>query len=373
MKILLRPTLVICFFALVVVGIPYFLLSQSNQNNKTQTTQDILFGWKYPVAKFPSTGSGSQLLAYSDIRDPGGMPRGLPVRLLIPAIGVNSAIEDALITPDGRMDVPIGSRNVAWFALGPHPGQEGSAVIGGHYGINNGLPFVFYKLDKLTVGDKIYIKDDEDKTLVFVVRSSKLFDRNADATDVFTSNDGVAHLNLIACEGVWNQVNNTYPERRVVFADAVSVQNIAEPIFVFSRTLSIGSKGEDVVALQTILEQKEFLVMPAGVKKGFFGVLTRDAVSQYQASVDLPQVGSFDSSTRAKFISDSETNPVLPDAGVGGISASGTMSSEIKAPSYFQMVTQLVNQYLYSTKLDGLITSLLLVLIAFVIFKIITL
>lgn len=110
---------------------------------------DRLFGWKFPVAKFPLVGSGGGPLAYSDIRDPGGIPQGLPVRLKIPVIEVNSAIEDALITPDGRMDVPVGSVNVAWFSLGPHPGQEGSAVIGGHFGVKNGVPFVFYSLEPI--------------------------------------------------------------------------------------------------------------------------------------------------------------------------------------------------------------------------------
>ena len=119
------------------------------------------------------------------------------------------------------MDVPAGSVNVAWFALGPHPGQVGSAVIGGHFGIDDGVPKVFYNLNKLEVGDKVYVVDDTDTTLAFIVRSIRSFDLNADATTVFTSHDGLAHLNLITCEGPWNQVDDTYPDRRVVFTDAI--------------------------------------------------------------------------------------------------------------------------------------------------------
>jgi LPXTG-site transpeptidase (sortase) family protein len=221
--------LLIILFVVLVAGILgagfYFPLQKTKQNNPVAAVPaaavpDNLFGWKYPVVKFPVVGPSSQV-AFSDIRDPGGIPQGLPVRLQIPYIGVDSAIEDALITPDGRMDVPAGSTNVAWFALGPHPGQEGSAVIGGHFGISNGVPFVFYNLDKLRVGDKVYVQDDKGGTLAFQVRSIKLFDRNADATTVFTSSDGLAHLNLITCEGIWNQVNGTYPQRRVVFTDSI--------------------------------------------------------------------------------------------------------------------------------------------------------
>ncbi len=135
------------------------------------STPDKFFGWKFPVVKFPLAGSPPSKLAYSDIRDPGGLSQGLPVRLKIPVIGVNSVIEDALITPEGRMDVPIGSINVAWFALGPPPGEKGSAVIGGHYGIDNGVPYVFYNLNKVVVGDKIYVENDRSVCNVSLWRS----------------------------------------------------------------------------------------------------------------------------------------------------------------------------------------------------------
>lgn len=210
------------FFFIGAVGTGLVPSLKDNQSIKVaKIVPDKSFGWKFPIAKFPLTGSNGKLITYSAIRDPGGIPRGLPVRLQIPVIGIDSAVEDALITPDGRMDVPAGSVNVAWFSLGPHPGEVGSAVIGGHFGIDNGIPFVFYNLDKLRIGDKVYIVDDEDNTLAFVVRAIKSFDRNGDSTTVFTSQDGLAHLNLITCEGVWNQVNGTYPQRLVVFTDAI--------------------------------------------------------------------------------------------------------------------------------------------------------
>ena len=219
-KLQILSTLVSSIAVIVIVA--YFALLPKNVGDTTtKVSPDNLFGWKFPVVKFPSTGSVNKSLAYSDIRDPGGIPQGLPVRLKIPIIGVDSAIEDALVTSDGRMDVPAGSVNVAWFALGPHPGQVGSAVIGGHFGIQNGIPFVFYNLDKIKVGDKVYILDDKNQTLAFQVRSIKSFDRNGDTTTVFMSSDGLAHLNLITCEGIWNQINGAYPQRLVVFTDSI--------------------------------------------------------------------------------------------------------------------------------------------------------
>ena len=31
----------------------------------------------------------------------------------------------------------------------------------------------------------------------------------------------MAHLNLITCEGIWNKVNDTYPQRLVIFTDEI--------------------------------------------------------------------------------------------------------------------------------------------------------
>ena len=126
-----------------------FFLSKSASLAINKTLSDGSFGWKFPISQFEPSGQVTDIGAYSKIRTVRGTTKGLPVRLQIPIIGVDSVIEDAYITTDGRMDVPTGSENVAWFAIGPEPGKMGSAVIGGHYRIDNGVPKVFYNLNKL--------------------------------------------------------------------------------------------------------------------------------------------------------------------------------------------------------------------------------
>jgi len=219
-----KTYLISLFVVLIFIGAVVMFRNQlflPKRDTTNSNTTDELLGWKFPVDKFPPSGQVSDSGAYSEFRKSGGSPRGLPVRLQIPSIDVDSAIEDAYITQDGRMDVPAGSVNVAWFALGTIPGQKGSAVIGGHFGIDDGVPKVFYNLNKLKVGDKVYVVDDTNNTLAFIVRSIRLFDKNAESSSVFYSNDGLAHLNVITCEGEWNKVNDTYPDRRVVFTDAI--------------------------------------------------------------------------------------------------------------------------------------------------------
>ena len=145
---------------------------------------------------------------------------GLPVRLKIPEISMDAPLGPVGITSDGAMDKPKGPDDVVWYELGPRPGENGSAVIAGHYGTwKNGKGSVFDNLHKLRPGDKLYVEDDKGAIISFVVRESRRYDPNTDASDVFSSNDGKAHLNLITCEGVWNKVSKSYPKRLVVFTD----------------------------------------------------------------------------------------------------------------------------------------------------------
>ncbi len=63
--------------------------------------------------------------------------------------------------------------------------------------------------------------------------------------------------------------------------------------------LSLGASGNDVVVLQKFLQGKNFLKIPAGVKEGYFGALTKKAVVDFQKSVGLPATGYFGPLTRA--------------------------------------------------------------------------
>ena len=144
---------------------------------------------------------------------------GLPVRLKIPSIKVDAAIGRVGLTPDGAMDVPKNPDEVAWFEPGKRPGENGSAVIAGHYGWKNGKAAAFDDLSQLRKGDKAYVEDDKGATISFVVRESRNYDPKADASDVFGSNDGKPHLNLITCEGAWNEAEKSYSNRLVVFTD----------------------------------------------------------------------------------------------------------------------------------------------------------
>ena len=150
---------------------------------------------------------------------------GLPIRLVIPEIGVDAAIESVGLTTSGAMDAPKDPADTGWFNLGPRPGESGSAIIDGHFGWKNNTPAVFDKLSTLQSGDKIYVEDEKGVMTTFVVRKLQIYGENANASDVFSSSDGKSHLNLITCGGSLDATSKSYSDRLVVFAD-----NDTEPL-----------------------------------------------------------------------------------------------------------------------------------------------
>lgn len=150
---------------------------------------------------------------------------GSPVRLIIPKLNVDAGFQYNGLKSDGTMEIPSNIYDVGWFTGSPKPGEKGDAIITGHVAqIRRGIMTkqgVFYNLSQLQPGDKLYVLNDKGKSITFVVRESQLYDPTADATDVFVSKDNGVHLNIITCEGTWNQAQLSYSQRLVVFTDAV--------------------------------------------------------------------------------------------------------------------------------------------------------
>lgn len=149
----------------------------------------------------------------------GGDDSHTPIRLRIPTIKVDAAIERVGLASSWTMEAPKSPADVGWFSMGSRPGEAGSAIIAGHYGWKDGIPAAFDDLHALTKGDELFVQDKDGTTIVFVVREVLIYGQNDDASAIFGSSDGKAHLNLITCEGIWNKVSKSYSDRRVVFAD----------------------------------------------------------------------------------------------------------------------------------------------------------
>ncbi len=140
-----------------------------------------------------------------------------PVRLEIPAIGVDAAVVDLAIGP-GDPEVPDAWEDAGWYTTTRNPGEIGPAVIAGHIDSKSG-PAVFYRLDELEPGDEVIVHGEDDER-TFVVRDSGQYPKEDLPDEVFGYGDRVPELRLITCGGSFDSSVGHYVDNLVVYASA---------------------------------------------------------------------------------------------------------------------------------------------------------
>ncbi len=103
---------------------------------------------------------------------------------------------------------------------------------------------------------------------------------------------------------------------------SAQAQATASVSYAFTRDLTLGSSGADVIALQNFLISKGFTI-PAGAT-GYFGAQTQAALARYQAANAIsPAAGYFGALTRAHVTTASgtgtPTTPTNPSTGNGSL------------------------------------------------------
>jgi len=148
------------------------------------------------------------------------LAKSKPVRLQIPAIGVDSPLMDLGLKADGTMEVPPDGFPAGWYTGAPTPGELGPAIIAGHVDWKG--PGVFYHLRNLKPGDNISVTREDGSVATFRVTRVDQFPKDKFPTDLVYGNIGVAGLRLITCGGSWNAQTHHYDDNIVAFADFVA-------------------------------------------------------------------------------------------------------------------------------------------------------
>jgi sortase (surface protein transpeptidase) len=165
------------------------------------------YQWRYGTGAGPDRGARSA--------------PALPAYLSIPALNVLAKVEHVGVDKDNNMDIPKDPFNAAWFKPGTVPGNAGNAVMDGHldwYGVKQAI---FYYLDKLKPGDRLYVRDQKGVDRAFVVTKQAVCTWNKCPLQEIFGPSGAARLNLITCNGTFNRAQQNYDKRLVVFAEMV--------------------------------------------------------------------------------------------------------------------------------------------------------
>jgi hypothetical protein len=141
----------------------------------------------------------------------------IPVRLEIPRIQVASSLDRLGRAPDGTVQVPSRWDVAGWYALGPRPGDPGSAVILGHVDSKRG-PAVFFRLRELRPGDQIDITRADGSSLRFVVQRTAQYDKRRFPTDAVYYPTLASTLRMVTCGGQFDVTTGHYRSNIIVFA-----------------------------------------------------------------------------------------------------------------------------------------------------------
>ncbi|MFI6660269.1 class F sortase [Streptomyces sp. NPDC050523] len=148
--------------------------------------------------------------------------RSVPVRLRIPAIGVDTPVMKLGLAGDGTVQVPpiTAHDRAGWYEHSPTPGQTGPSVILGHVTVGAYGDGVFRHLKDLRRGERIVARLENGTAAEFTVTEVRTV-----AKDHFPSGEvyGNVHrpeLRLITCGGA--RTGDGYRDNVIVFAELSS-------------------------------------------------------------------------------------------------------------------------------------------------------
>ncbi|WP_424556311.1 class F sortase [Streptacidiphilus pinicola] len=154
----------------------------------------------------------------------GPIARSTPERLVIPSIGVDTAVVSLGLAPDGTVQVPPIEANApaGWYRGSPTPGQTGPSVILAHVTVGRYGDGVFLNLSRLKQGDRITARLQDGASAVFSVDRVQTVAKAQFPTRAVYGNVDRPELRLITCGGPRNSAAGGYLDNVVVYASLVS-------------------------------------------------------------------------------------------------------------------------------------------------------
>ncbi len=142
-----------------------------------------------------------------------------PVRLSVPRLGVDAAVDAVGVEPDGQMTVPAEVDRVGWYRFGPVPGGAGSSVLAGHVDSHTQGLGAMAPLRDAVPGDDILVTDAAGVASRWRVVSREVISKQVLPLDRLFAREGPPRLTLITCGGPFLQEFSSYRDNVVVVAE----------------------------------------------------------------------------------------------------------------------------------------------------------
>ncbi len=175
------------------------------------------------TAPTPASDSPAESFSAGGLQDPAAPEEAdtaalPPVRVQIPAIGVDSALESLALGEGGRLQAPVDYDLAGWYADGVLPGQVGPAIIAGHVD-SPSAPAVFAQIGSLVPGDEVIVTLSDGSALTFAVSDAIQSAKAEFPTAAVYSNVPTPELRLITCGGTFDPSTGHYLDNLIVFAE----------------------------------------------------------------------------------------------------------------------------------------------------------
>ncbi|MCU7728792.1 class F sortase [Actinoplanes sp. KI2] len=141
----------------------------------------------------------------------------VPVRLRIPALGVDAKIEKLGLQRDGTIAVPATTDIAGWYEYGPRPGQAGPAVLLGHVDSQAG-PGIFIDLYRARPGTTVRVDRADGSSVTFRITKVTKVPKVQFPTDLVYAPTLDPTLRLVTCGGSFDRARGSYRDNVIAFA-----------------------------------------------------------------------------------------------------------------------------------------------------------
>ena len=142
-----------------------------------------------------------------------------PVRIELPALGVDTVVVPVGVDSEGLMEIPEDVDTVGWYRFGPAPGATtGSAVLSGHVDDYRQGAGVFARLGDLGPGDLVRVVDESGVGREFSVLAREEWSKGEVPLDRVFDRGGDSRLVLITCGGSFNSSTLGYDDNIAITA-----------------------------------------------------------------------------------------------------------------------------------------------------------
>jgi hypothetical protein len=143
-----------------------------------------------------------------------------PVRLVVPDVGIDMAVDPVGVREDGEMQIPEDANRAGWYQFGPAPADPaGATVVAAHVdSVQTGIG-QFAKLLDVGVGAAVTVTSADGSTHEYRVVTVEKVPKEGAPVDQWFDRSGAPRLVLVTCGGTFRRDIGHYTDNVVVTAE----------------------------------------------------------------------------------------------------------------------------------------------------------